>query len=340
MMRVLTEIEQSAGLTINDLMSRLNNRYGVIEKALKLLEVDGAVVRDGTVFARTTNPWTPDLLHSEQVTQNRRAELEEIKRYVKADGCLMEFLARALDDPTPGRCGKCMNCSGQTRRQEVSRELTQSAVEFLRHADISFEPRKQWPSSALTEIQEAMPKAVGLTKQLTLSTKIPAELRAEQGRALSIYGDAGWGRIIADGKYVQHHFSDELVRAAAAFIRDRWRPAPFPEWITCVPSTRHPELVSDFTRRLALELRLPFKQTIKKLRETELQKRMENRDQQVRNLLAAFSVDHDILNAPVILVDDVIDSGWTMTIIATLMKIEGSGPVFPFALARATAGDS
>src|SRR6185295_3105903 len=155
-------------------------------------------VRDGKNFVRTTNAWNRDRVHSEQVAQNRRAELEEIKRYVKADGCLMEFLARALDDPAPARCGKCMNCSGRTKRQEVSRELTQAAVEFLRHADISFEPRKQWPPSALTEIQEAMPKAIGLTKQRIPSTRIPVNLCAEQGRALSIYGDAGWGRIVAD----------------------------------------------------------------------------------------------------------------------------------------------
>jgi ATP-dependent DNA helicase RecQ len=67
---------------------------------------------------------------------------------------------------------------------------------------------------------------------------------------------------------------------------------------------------------------------------------MENSAQQVRNLLEAFSVRHDILAAPVFLVDDVIDSGWTMTLIATLLLLNGSGPVFPFALARATAGDS
>jgi ATP-dependent DNA helicase RecQ len=66
---------------------------------------------------------------------------------------------------------------------------------------------------------------------------------------------------------------------------------------------------------------------------------MENSTQQVRNLLGAFSVGRDILEAPVLLVDDVIDSGWTMTMIAVLLRLKGSGPVFPFALARATAGD-
>jgi predicted amidophosphoribosyltransferase len=56
--------------------------------------------------------------------------------------------------------------------------------------------------------------------------------------------------------------------------------------------------------------------------------------------VALLNRRHDILAAPVFLVDDVIDSGWTMTLIATLLLLNGSGPVFPFALARATAGDS
>jgi len=340
MLRVLSEVEQSASVSINDLMSRMNHRRGVIDKALKLLEVDGAVVREGTTYARTANTWKPDLLRSDQVTQNRRSELEEMKRYVDHDGCLMEFLARALDDPAPVPCGKCMNCSGDTKRQLVPSELILGAVEFLRSDSVLFETRRRWPSAAIAELQQVMAKAVRLTRQGRLSTKIPDDLRAEQGRALSIYGDAGWGRAVAEGKYKTNHFSDELVRATAMLIRYRWRPDPFPEWITCVPSNRNPLLMSDFARRLAVELRIPFKPVIEKVRETALQKLMENSTQQVRNLIAAFSISHDILNAPVILVDDVVDSRWTITLIAALLRIKGSGPVFPFALAKATAGDS
>ena len=62
-----------------------------LEKALKLLEVDGAVQREGTKFSRTANRWTPDLMRSEQVTQQRRNELAQIKSYVEHTGCLMEF---------------------------------------------------------------------------------------------------------------------------------------------------------------------------------------------------------------------------------------------------------
>jgi ATP-dependent DNA helicase RecQ len=340
MARVLDMVEQSAGMTINDLMARLNYRYGVIEKALKLLEVDGAVVRDRTTYSRTPNPWTADLLRSEQVTQNRRSELAEIKRYVDHDGCLMEFLARALDDPAPGACGKCMNCTGQTSRQPIPLELIRSAIEFLRGDNISIDPRRQWPRAAIAELQKAMPAAVGTTQRGDASVRIPDGLRAEAGRALCIYGDAGWGRIVIEGKYGRQLFSDELVQAAAGLIRNRWKPDPFPEWITCVPSNRQPFLVSDFAERLAVGLGIPFKAVVAKTRENEPQKLMENSAQQVRNLLATFAVSRDILNQPVLLVDDVIDSGWTLTMIAVLLRMNGSGPVFPFALAKATAGDS
>ena len=340
MMQVLRELELGTGASINELMARLNYRRGVIEKALKLLEMDGAVVRDRTIFVRATNTWTPDLLRSDQVTRSRRAELDQIKSYVDHDGCLMEFLARALDDPSPGRCGKCMNCAGRAKRRPVPVELVREAVEFLRGDIVNIEPRKQWPGAVLSELQHTMPSAVSYSKKGKLKTTIPEGLRPEQGRALCIYGDAGWGRMVAQCKYDGGHFNNELVAASATLIRDLWQPGPFPQWITCVPSKRKPLLVSDFARRLAAQLGIPFLSVVEKTRETGPQKRMENSAQQVRNLLGAFSVERGILAAPVILVDDVIDSGWTMTLIAALLRMNKSGPVFPFALAKATAGDS
>ena len=233
-----------------------------------------------------------------------------------------------------------MNCAGQTQRHEIPRQTILEAVEFLRGDEIVIETRKQWPAAALAEIQKVIPDGLSLTQQGKPSLKIPEELRPQQGRALSIYGDAGWGRAVADGKYGTKHFSDELAQATARLVRERWRPEPFPEWITCVPSHRQPTLVSDFAMRLAATLNIPFLPLISKLRETEPQKSMENSTQQVRNLLGAFSVQRGILKSPVLLVDDVIDSGWTITMIAALLRLKGSGPVFPLVLARATAGDS
>jgi ATP-dependent DNA helicase RecQ len=340
MSSVLRAVEETSGISVNELMSQMNYRRGVIDKALKLLEVDGAVIHDGRTFIRTTNSWRADQTRSDQVTQNRRNEVEEIKRYVDYRGCLMEFLARALDDPSPTPCGKCMNCFGNNQRRAIPETLIQEALEFLRGNEIVFEPRKRWPAAALSEVQQVMPNAIALTNKGNPGTIIPENLRPETGRALCIYGDAGWGRTVQEAKYQAKCFGDDLVRAAAELIRDRWRAEPFPEWVTCVPSNRQPTLVSDFARRLAAALNLPFADVVTKTRDTAPQKQMENSTQQLRNLVGAFSIERDILESPVLLIDDVIDSGWTLTMIGILLRINGSGPVFPFALARATAGDS
>src|SRR5690242_1830648 len=100
MLGVLKVLERAAGLRIDEIGAELNYPRGRLEKALKLLEVDGAVSREGPVYRRTPNRWTPDLGRFEIVTRHRREELEEIKTYVEHPGCLMMFLANVLDDPS------------------------------------------------------------------------------------------------------------------------------------------------------------------------------------------------------------------------------------------------
>jgi ATP-dependent DNA helicase RecQ len=151
---------------------------------------------------------------------------------------------------------------------------------------------------------------------------------------MCIWGDVGWGDLVRKGKQVDGRFDDELVDGAVDLIHNRWRPDPFPTWVTCVPSVRNPKLVPDFARRLAVALRLPFVPVIKKCRETAPQKSMQNSFQQVNNLCGAFLVEgwHG-MEGPVLLIDDMVDSGWTFTITSSLLRDAGSGPVFPFALA-------
>ena len=132
MARVVELLQKSAGLTQDELGAELNQSRGTMEKALKLLEVEGAVLRDKMKFIRTANPWQPESLRAEQITAKRRAEVEQMRRYVEHDGCLMEFLARALDDDAPQRCGKCMNCARQTTRRTPPPELARKAV-LVRH---------------------------------------------------------------------------------------------------------------------------------------------------------------------------------------------------------------
>src|SRR6266853_6931901 len=142
---ILKVLKKSDALTLDEIGSELNYSRGALEKALRLLEVDGAGQHDKTAYSRTANTWRADKARYEQVTRHRREELEEIKRYVTHAGCLMEFLGRALDDPGAAPCGKCMNCAGKTQRHELSAELVQAAADVLRHESLILEPRGFWP---------------------------------------------------------------------------------------------------------------------------------------------------------------------------------------------------
>jgi ATP-dependent DNA helicase RecQ len=335
MNNVLDALKKGPGLTIDQICAELNYRRGAIEKALKLLEVDGAVERQKRLYSRTPNPWKADMFRAEAVTAQRRAELEQIKQYVAHQGCLMEFLARALDDPHARPCGKCMNCSGQTRRRLPPAELTSEAVQFLRGDELVLSPRIRWPQPVLEEVRSIWPTALDYSESGAPKTVLPEKLRSEEGRVLCLYGDAGWGDEVARGKYQTETFSDLLVEASARLVRERWRPEPPPEWVTFIPSLRHTTLVHNFARALALKLELPFYPALAKATDNRPQKEMQNSPTQLRNLFRAFLV-HKPLNGPVLLIDDVVDSGWTMAVAALILRQHGSGPVFPFALAKAS----
>jgi ATP-dependent DNA helicase RecQ len=100
-----------------------------------------------------------------------------------------------------------------------------------------------------------------------------------------------------------------------------------------VPSLRHRTLVTDFAKRLAQKLGLPFREVVSKVKDNPPQKLQNNSFFQCRNLDGAFEVKKGIPTTPVLLVDDVVDSRWTVTVISALLRQAGSGPVFPVALA-------
>jgi ATP-dependent DNA helicase RecQ len=162
-------------------------------------------------------------------------------------------------------------------------------------------------------------------------------LRAETGRILSRWGDAGWGQVVAEDKH-NGYFRDDLVKAVAEMVRDRWRPDPPPSWVTCVPSRKHPTLVPGFAQRLAREMGIRFIPAVTKVKDNEPQKKQQNRFHQCRNLDGVFAIEGEMPDEPVLLVDDVADSTWTLTVAAALLRRAGSGPVWPIALATSSMG--
>ena len=323
MKAVLSALEDGAGgegMSVPALEEVVNLRHSVLEKALKLLEIDGAVARDGSRYFRTPNPWEPDTERIEKVTTSRRRELAEMDEYVDHDGCLMEFLARALDDPDAKPCGRC--------RPEVSTLLPESAdprtindaQAFLRHSDLVIEPRRRWPY------------------EIAAHRGGPIDPPNCVGRALSVYGDAGYGRAVKDGKYRHHRFGPDLVDAVAELVTVRWRPDPAPQWVTAMPSRRHPGLVGDFARTLAERLGLPYVDVLAAALVPE-QKTMENSAQQVTNVLASLQVVGSVPTGPVLLIDDIVDSRWTLTVAGWLLRTHGCCAVHPLALATAAGRD-
>lgn len=103
--------------------------------------------------------------------------------------------------------------------------------------------------------------------------------------------------------------------------------------MTCIPSLRHPDLVSNFARRLAGSLGLPFHEVIEKTDRRPEQKSMKNSAQQARNVDGSLRPNgQPIPNGPVLLIDDMVDSRWTLTIAAWLLRSNGSGEVWPMVL--------
>lgn len=325
---ILWVLEQSDGLSIRSIEEQTNLRHGQIEKVLKLLSVENPapVIKDGSRWVRTPVRYQMDHARIAHLTSQRVQEWQEVQTYLDEASCKMTFLRQALDDLDPTPCGKCSSCLGRpVINASVDPALAHRAGTFLKHAEMVITPKAQVAANAFLKYG--------------FRGNLPQQLRAQEGRVLSRWGDAGWGRTVADNKHAGR-FSDELVEAMAEMIQQRWQPGPAPQWVCCVPSRNHPELVPDFARRLAARLGLPFVDAVSKVKDNQPQKDQQNRFHQCRNLDGAFAVTQLYQGQPVLLVDDIVDSGWTLTVIAALLQQAGSGVVYPVALASSSVKDS
>ncbi|GBE23638.1 ATP-dependent DNA helicase RecQ [bacterium BMS3Bbin01] len=300
----------SGGATLRELEGVVNVQRSRLTGLLRILEVEGAVYREGSRWYRSASRWEYPSERVAAVTAARRTEQDAMRRYITTDACLMEFLRHRLDDSAAVPCGRCANCAGPPLPVDVPEGLRSEALRFLNRTAVLIEPRKQWP--------------------LKPGTMDIAGLRLEEGRALSVRGDPGWARLAQRGKYEDGRFSDALVAATVTMIRE-WSPAPAPAWLTWVPAFEGGGVVADFASRLAEQLDLPAIQAVSKDRQTDSQKTMANSYQQARNVLGAYTVT-EVRPGPVLLVDDVVDSRWTFTVIGVQLLHAGSGPVYPVAL--------
>jgi ATP-dependent DNA helicase RecQ len=317
--QVLVALEGAPdGLSIPSLLGRVNISHGRVEKAVQLLSLESPspIAKQGSKWMLTAAELSEEFWRrTERLTALRRHEQQQMQQYVGSTSHHMEFLIQALDgDPAAFRPPE-LSSLPTTPDAALARE----AVAFLRRTNLPLEPRKQWPAGGLP--------------QMAVSGKITEPCQARPGKVLCVWGDAGWGAMVRDGKYRDGRFSDELVRACVNLVPG-WAPQPAPAWVTCIPSRRHPDLVPDFARRLADALGLPFHPVLERTDDRPEQKTMANSSQQARNIDGSLALTGAALpDGPVLLVDDMVNSRWTITVAAWLLTSRGSGPVYPLALA-------
>ena len=315
--------EAPKGLSVPELLGRVNLSRGRIEKTIALLSLESPapLAKQGSKWQLTAAKlgdafWT----RARRLTDLRLAERQQMSDYVSLPfGAHMEFLVSALDgDPGVVKPPLLPPLSAS-----VNEGLVRCAVEFLRRTSLPIEPRKQWPPGGMPKYQ--------------VKGRISGDYQAQPGKALCVLGDAGWAKVVRQGKYRDDCFSDELVNVCVEMIRE-WDPCPAPAWVTCVPSLRRPVLVQEFARRLSSALGLPFHGVLEKTEGRPEQKTMANSTQQARNIDGSLSTrGQPVPSGAVLLVDDMVDSRWTLTVSAWLLQKSGSGEVWPMALTQAGA---
>ena len=310
--QVIEALEQEpAGMTVSQLLDVKNIKEKRIKDTLKLLSIESPapVVKEGSKWQLTAATLNESFWQrAERLTKLRLQEQAEMQEYVDLNSEHMEFLIKALDGDPDESVSHSVIPPLPTKPDP---RLVLEAVAFLKRTSLPINPRQRGPSKT-----------------------IDANLRFQPGRALSVWGDAGWGQTVAQGKYEDDRFPDELVTACVELLR-RWNPDPFPKWVTCIPSLRRPTLVPDFAERLATALNLPFQPVLVRIQERPEQKTMENTAQQARNVWGSIEVRGTPPSSSVLLVDDIVDSRWTFAVAAYLLRSRGSGEVWPLALAQA-----
>lgn len=313
--------EEENGLTVPELLSRINLSKGRVDKAIALLslEAPAPIAKQGTKWQLTAATLNEEFwARAERLTDLRREEHQQMQEYVDLPfGDHMRFLIGALD----GNPSVVTEPSLPPLPTAVDEALVRDAIAFLRRTSLPIEPRKKWPDGGMPHYR--------------VRGFIGAGHQSQPGKALCVWGDAGWGGLVRQGKYHDGNFSDNLVAACAKMVRE-WDPKPTPNWVTCVPSLRHPDLVPNFSKRLAAALGLPFYIVIAKTDDRPEQKTMSNSAQQARNIDGSLALNgQPVPKGPVILVDDMVDSRWTLTVAGWLLRKSGSGNVWPMVLSQA-----
>ncbi|NUP35425.1 MAG: DEAD/DEAH box helicase [Streptomyces sp.] len=328
-------------LSLPALETRVDLRRSRLEIMLKVLDVDGAVHRVRGGWTSTGAPWAYDTERYAWVARQRAAEQEAMREYAGTTACRMEFLRRQLDDEQAAPCGRCDNCAGARFSTEVSEKSLARARQALGRPGVELEPRKMWPTGL---------EAVGVS----LKGRIAPGEQAATGRALGRLSDIGWGNrlrpLFTEGA-ADRPLPADAVDAVVQVLSD-WARGPGgwasgeagaparPVGVVAVASRRRGTLVDTLSAAIAEVGRMPLLGRVEYAPDADPGAvPRSNSAQRVRALHSAFALPPELVEAvkaaggPVLLVDDLADTGWTLAVTARLLRQAGATAVFPLVLA-------
>lgn len=236
-----------------------------------------------------------------------------MRRYAHGEGCLMQFLQQALDDPNPSPCGRCSVCTGQlpVPGERPSSESVQSALRFFRGLDVPVEPRRLWP-----------PRVDGVKGKINFLA---------EGRAIAYADDPAWQQTLDQLMAHDQPAPPEILQAAVAVLKrwsSRWQR---PTAVVPMPSRRRSTLINSVAEHLATVGRLPLVDALTITGPTPTDDASSG--VRVRELLDGLGIQPgQRFDGPVLLVDDTIRSRWTVTVAGKLLSDAGASEVLPFAV--------
>jgi ATP-dependent DNA helicase RecQ len=296
-----------------------------LEMMLKVLDVDGAVKRVKGGWTATGEPWIYDRDRYERVAAERSREQQAMLDYLRTPTCREEYLRRQLDDPDAAPCGRCDNCTGVHWPTTVSDATTAQARDRLRRPGVDVAPRRMWPTAVKDD--------------LGVAGKIGPDLQAETGRALGRLTDIGWGNRLrellaeqAPDTEIPADMFDAVVKVLTA-----WDWPARPTGVISIGSRTRPTLVTSLAHRIAEIGRLPYLGEFVPLGDPT--PRRHNSAQRLRSVWHALTLPDDVAQrareaaGPILLVDDRIETGWTMTVATRQLRQAGVPAVLPLVLA-------
>ncbi|MDH6237660.1 DEAD/DEAH box helicase [Cryobacterium sp. CG_9.6] len=311
------------------LEARVDLRRTPLELLLKVLDVDGAVRRVKGGWVVTGEPWVYDRDRYERIAAARLTEQRAMLEFETTTGCRMEFLQRALDDETAVPCGRCDNCTTPWYPLDVREEAASAAAASLDRVGVTLDARAQWPTGVAN---------LGVSA----SGKIALGDRLSEGRALARLTDLGWGgalREVFEGTAADAQATAAMTAACIRVLAE-WNWQERPAAVVSMPSRTHPLLIGSIARALSEVGRLPWLGELDTANGGPAGTPGGNSAYRLSNVWDRFQVGADLEAAlepfagrPILLIDDVADSRWTLTVAGRVLRRAGASAVLPFTLA-------